>query len=114
MDIRKRGFLSAGRASCIFCVCAVALLSGLSFGYAFAQSGFGNEGLVHTGSFKEDQVDQKLYRSHGAIYSILRAGKFSSNQEEKDFDTYYKTYALPRWTQLSTLGNLQAYRKELL
>ena len=50
------------------------------------------------------------------IGPILNSGKFdpSQPQQKDDFDTYYKTYALPRWTQLSTLNNLREYHKDLM
>ena len=44
---------------------------------------------------------------------MLREDKFQ-NAEQAEFDTYYKTYALARWTQLGTLNSLRDYHKDLI
>jgi len=43
---------------------------------------------------------------------MLRNGKFEAGEEEV-FDTYYKTYALPRWTQRANYNSLPDRRKDL-
>jgi hypothetical protein len=67
---------------------------------------------VSTGSFVEDPVDQNQKKNMALINSILRAGSFSSGQQT-DFDVFYKTFALARWSQLNSLNNLTTYRKEI-
>jgi predicted DNA-binding ArsR family transcriptional regulator len=69
---------------------------------------------VATGLYAEDPVDltQKT-KINKDIGPILNSGKFADAQQKTDFDNYYKTYALARWTQLSTLNNLRDYHKEL-
>ena len=87
-------------------------------GHVFAQGGNADESPAGAGAaaglYAEDPVDQtqknKINRDIGPI---LNSGKFANNQQKTDFDTYYNTYALPRWTQLSTLNNLRDYHKEL-
>jgi hypothetical protein len=65
-------------------------------------------------SFIEDAVSQDQKKNLNAIGSVLREGTFKDAQAEKDFDTFYKTFALARWTQRSSLTELPKYRQELL
>jgi hypothetical protein len=99
----------------------ILLLGGVISGRVFAQGGNADESPagagVAAGLYAEDPVDQsQKNKINKDIGPILNAGKFdpSQAQQKDDFDTYYKTYALPRWTQLSTLNNLRDYHKELL
>jgi len=96
---------------------AILLLGGALSRIVFAQAGGAEENATaaaaSAGSYTEDPVDQTQKKKINDIGAMLRAGNFTDNQQEIDFDTYYKTYALPRWTQLSTLGNLRDYHKEL-
>ena len=69
---------------------------------------------VAAGLYAEDPVDQtQKNKINKDIGPILNSGKFADAQQKTDFDNYYKTYALARWTQLSTLNNLRDYHKEL-
>jgi hypothetical protein len=63
------------------------------------------------GLYLEDQVTAAQKKNLNNIITILREGKFDG--KKNDFETYYKTYALARWTQLSTLNNLRDFHKEL-
>ena len=89
-------------------------------GRVFAQGGNADEtpagAETAAGLYSEDPVNpaQKT-KINKDIGPILNSGKFdpSQPQQKDDFDNYYKTYALPRWTQLSTLNNLRDYHKEL-
>ena len=86
-------------------------------GSVFAQGGNADENPagagVAAGLYGEDPVDQTQKNKIKDIGPTLNTGKFDNDQQKNDFDTYYKTYALPRWTQLSTLNNLRDYHKEL-
>jgi hypothetical protein len=90
---------------------ALMILGDMRSGYVFAQAGNADET-----SWKEDTVDDAQRRSQGAIVTILLAkeGKFTGQSQQNDFDKYYQTYALPRWTQIKNLGSLSVYRKELV
>ena len=83
----------------------------------FAQGGNADENPagagVAAGIYGEDHVDQNQQNKIRDIGPTLNSGKFADNQQKTDFDTYYNTYALPRWTQLNTLNKLRDYHKEL-
>ena len=68
---------------------------------------------VAEGSFFEDPVDQNQKKNDAQIGAILREGVFNPPAKQNFFDDYYTTYALARWTQVSSLGNLSKFRKEL-
>ncbi|MGA2798249.1 MAG: hypothetical protein ABSE63_11765 [Thermoguttaceae bacterium] len=88
-------------------------------GRVFAQGGNADESPagagVAAGLYAEDPVDQTQKNKIRDIGPTLNSGKFDPNQpqQKEDFDNYYKTYALPRWTQLSTLNSLRVYHQEL-
>jgi hypothetical protein len=94
------------------------LLCGVISGRLFAQGNGAANSTAPAGAaavkFNEDPVDEDQKKNLTAIGPILVAGKFDNPQQQNDFDTFYKTYALPRWTQLDTLGDLRNYRKELV
>jgi hypothetical protein len=97
---------------------AAFLLGGAMGGRVAAQEGAADEGAAPVqatpGLFLEDKVDSAQKKNQNSIGAILRAGKFENNQQKTDLETYYKTYALARWTQAGTLGSLQSYRKDLI
>ncbi len=87
-------------------------------GRVLGQAGNGDENAAGAeapaGLYLEDPVTQAEKKNTNNIGSILRAGKFADNQQKSDLNTYYKTYALARWTQPSTLNNLRDYHKDLI
>ncbi|MGD0516990.1 MAG: hypothetical protein ABSA26_05585 [Thermoguttaceae bacterium] len=89
-------------------------------GRVFAQAGNADENAAgagdSSGSYVEDKVDPAQKKNINNIGAILRSvsGKFADDQQKKDFDTYYKTYALARWSQPSTINNLRDYHKDLI
>ena len=93
------------------------LLGGVMSGRVFAQGGNADENPagagVAAGLYAEDPVNQNQQNKIRDIGPTLNSGKFANNQQKTDFDNYYNTYALPRWTQLSTLNKLRDYHKEL-
>jgi hypothetical protein len=90
------------------------LLGGVLSGHAFAQTGSADESAAGAGaaagSYSEDPLDKDQENKKNAIGAILIAGKFADAGEESKFDAYYKTFALPRWTQLSNLNSLYKFR----
>jgi hypothetical protein len=95
---------------------ALMLLGGVMSVYVLAQPGNTDETPAREGAglYAEDQVDQtQKSRINRDIGPILNSGKFENNQQKTDFEKYYNTYALPRWTQLSTLNNLREYHRDL-
>lgn len=59
-------------------------------------------------------VDEKLKNSAAKdIANILRAGKFANPQEQQNFDKFYNSYFLARWTEPKNFTNLSACRKDL-
>jgi hypothetical protein len=86
-------------------------------GRVFAQGGNADESPagagVAAGLYAEDHVDPTQQNKIRDIGPTLNSGKFADSQQKTDFDTYYNTYALPRWTQLSNLNKLRDYHKEL-
>jgi hypothetical protein len=108
-DVSRAVFLSA-----------ILLLGGVVSGRVFAQPDNADESPAGAGTaaglYVEDHVDPtQQNKINKDIGPILNSGKFdpSQSQQKDDFDTYYKTYALPRWTQLSTLNKLRDYHKDL-
>jgi predicted DNA-binding ArsR family transcriptional regulator len=107
-DVRRAVFLSA-----------ILLLGGVMSGRVLAQPGNADENPagagVAVGLYGEDPVDQtqktKMNKDIGPM--LNPSGNLADKQQQDEFDTYYKTYALPRWTQLSTLSNLRGYHQEL-
>lgn len=117
----KSHFYSHNHAACwVAFLPAILLLVEVISGHVFAQEGNANENPAGAaaagGSYAEDPVDQNLSRKFTSdIAPILRAGKFNDDKQQNDFDTYYKNFSLPRWTQLSALADLKnSPRKELL
>ncbi len=109
-DLGRFVFLSA------IILSAVLLLGGALSGRVFAQAGGADENPAGAeagaGLFLEDKVNTAQKKNANIILSILRDGKFDG--KKNDFDTYYKTYALARWTQLGTLNSLRDYHKDLI
>ena len=97
---------------------AAFLFCGPMGGRVFAQAGAGDDGAAAVeatpGLYLEDKVDSAQKKNQANIGTILRSGKFEGNQQKTDLETYYKTYALARWTQTGTLGSLRDYRKDLI
>ncbi len=87
-------------------------------GHVFAQGGNTDENPaeagVAAGLYAEDPVNQSQKNKIRDIGPILRTGRFDNGQQKDDFDTYYNTYALARWTQLENLKNLRDFHKDLL
>ena len=65
-----------------------------------------------TGGYRQLPVDEEQRRRRFDITKMLRNGKFEPGEQEI-FDTYYKTYALPRWTQQANYNSLPGCRKDL-
>lgn len=57
-------------------------------------------------------VDEEQRRQRNNVMAMLRNRKFEPGEEEA-FDTYYRRYFLPRWTQPSNLGLLPEFRRDL-
>jgi hypothetical protein len=97
---------------------ATLLLGGVMSGRVFAQAGNADENAAgagaSSGSYAEDTVDPAQKKNINNIGAILRLGKFADDQQKKDFDAYYKTYALARWTQPSDIKNLRDYHQALM
>lgn len=64
------------------------------------------------GGYRELRVDEEQKRKRSDVMRMLRNGKFESGEQEI-FDTYYKTYALPRWTQKQNYNSLPDCCKDL-
>ena len=83
----------------------------------FAQAGNAGETAAGaeaaTGLFLEDHVDPTQKNKLKDILPMLREDKFADKPAQTDFETYYKTFALARWTQLGTLNSLRDYHKDL-
>jgi hypothetical protein len=99
---------------------ATILLGGVMSGRVFAQAGNADENAAgagaSSGSYAEDTVDQNQKKNNiiNNIGAILRSGKFADDQKKKDFDAYYNTYALARWSQPSNINNLREYHRDLM
>lgn len=106
LDLRLAAFLST-----------LLLLGGVVSDCVFAQAGGADAKAAAAGaiagSYTEDPIDPNQRTKLSNIGAILIAGAFDATQQN-DFDTYYKTYALPRWTLKSSLSNLNKYRQELI
>ena len=106
--------LDLSRAVFLF---APLLLGGVMFGRVIAQDGNTEETPAGTeaaaGLYAKDPVDQTQKNKIRDIGPTLNSGKFENDQQKTDFDTYYRTYALPRWTWPENLGNLKSYHQEL-
>lgn len=63
-------------------------------------------------AFKSFPVDESQAKRRGDISRILRAQAFQPG-EDKLFDTYYQTYAFPRWTLPENLSSVANFRAEL-
>ncbi len=57
-------------------------------------------------------VDEEQRRQRNNVMAMLRNRKFEPGEEEA-FETYYRRYFLPRWTQPSNLALLPQFRREL-
>lgn len=62
--------------------------------------------------FAELPVDEGAKQQQREAEGCRKAGKFEPGKKQV-FDTYYQTFALPRWTQPATLSKLPDFRKEL-
>ncbi len=84
-------------------------------GFVFAQAGDAEEKSAGAspGLFTEYKVDDSQKNNVNKINGILRKGKFDDDAQKADFDTFYKTYALARWTQIKNLGSLSTFRTDL-
>jgi hypothetical protein len=93
---------------------ALLLLSGAMSSRVLAQADDADENAAGAraaaGSYTEDMPDKDQENKKGVIGAILISGKFADAAEQAKFDAYYKTYFLPRWTQLSNLNNLYKFR----
>ena len=63
-------------------------------------------------AFKSLPVDESQAKRRGDIPRILRAQAFQPG-EDKLFETYYLTYAFPRWTLPENLSSVANFRAEL-
>jgi hypothetical protein len=94
---------------------AILLLGGVMSDRVFAQAGNADENAAgagaSSGSYAEDTVNPAQKQNVNNIRVILTSGKFADDKQKKDFDDYYKTYALARWTQVSNINNLRDYSK---
>jgi hypothetical protein len=86
----------------------------------FAQGGDSDESPVAASAdqFTEYKVDDSQRNNLNKINGILRKGKFDDDAQKAEFDTFYKTYALARWTQIgqkktNNLAQLPTFRTEL-
>jgi hypothetical protein len=72
----------------------------------------------------DEDIKNRRAQVHSEVVSILRrsSSKFASDAEKKTVEDYYKTYALPRWTQVEyaaprfarpEVETLPAFHKEL-
>jgi hypothetical protein len=97
---------------------AILLLGGAVCGSVFAQAGDPAEAaagaLAAEGDFLQDPVDQNQRKNSASIGTILVQGNFGNTGEQAAFETFCNTYALPRWTQLSTLRDLHKFRQDLI
>lgn len=97
---------------------AILLLGGAISNRVFAQADKVDENaagaVAPSESYAEDKPDPAQKKNMTSIGGILRAGKFADNQQKAAFDAYYKTFALARWTQPSTIDKLRDYHKELM
>jgi hypothetical protein len=58
-------------------------------------------------------VNTALKKDLNKINVMLMAGRFDSADNQALFDKFYQDYFLARWTEVKTIANLPAYRKEL-
>ena len=58
-------------------------------------------------------VDLPLQRKESTIRTILREGKFTGVEQTDDFDKFYTSYFLARWSLQNDVRNLHRYRQEL-
>ena len=104
-------------ASGVIFLCTMLLLGGMASNGVRAQDEATDENEAIKAAanvYAEEPVDQNQKKNMAAIGAILRAGKFENAGQQNDLDTYFKTYALARWTQASALGKpLADYRKDL-
>lgn len=63
-------------------------------------------------TFKSLPVDESQAKRRSDMARILRAQAFQAG-EDKLFETYYLTYAFPRWTQPENLSAIANFRAEL-
>ncbi len=62
--------------------------------------------------FKSLPVDESQAKRRSDVTRMLRAQTFQAG-EDKLFDTYYLTYAFPRWTLPENLSSIAKFRTEL-
>lgn len=95
-------------ASGVIFLCTMLLLGGMASNGVRAQDEATDENEAIKAAanvYAEEPVDQNQKKNMAAIGAILRAGKFENAGQQNDLDTYFKTYALARWTQAMLWAN---------